>query len=73
MPGMQLGTSSLLPRIATTELLSLGGGGWTRTNDLRIMRPTPPVGGEEDKPVSPADSSKILQNSQPPRNRKEGE
>jgi hypothetical protein len=51
----------------------IGGGGWTRTNDLRIMRPVTPVAGKEDKRLSSADSGKVQQNPQPRRNRKGGE
>src|SRR5208283_1564774 len=50
--------------------LGFGGGGWTRTNDLRIMSCEPPVVDKEDKGLSSAESGKLLQNPQPPRNKK---
>ena len=41
----QNATQAQLPEKSETEILSevadlIGGGGWTRTNDLRIMRPS---------------------------------
>jgi hypothetical protein len=47
-----------------------GGGAWTRTTDLRIMSPVSPIEGKEDKALSAAESGKVLQNPQPPRNNK---
>jgi hypothetical protein len=53
----------------STEVADLiGGGGWTRTNDLRIMSPEAPIADKEDKALSSAESGKVLQNRQPPRN-----
>ncbi len=49
----------------------IGGVGWTRTNDLRIMSSATPAAGKEDKAHSAAESGKALQNPQPQRNRKE--
>jgi hypothetical protein len=49
----------------------IGGGGWTRTNDLRIM--SHPAGADS-KPLrqdGSADSGKVLQNPQPRRNKTE--
>ncbi len=46
-----------------------GGGGWTRTNDLRIMSPLTPIAGKEDKALSSAESGKVLQDPQRPRNK----
>src|ERR1700687_3246187 len=48
----------LIP-VEAAELM--GGGGWTRTNELRIMRPVTPVAGKEDKRLSSADSGKVQQ------------
>ena len=48
-----------------------GGGGWTRTNDLRIMSSEPPVADKEDKVLSSAKSREVLQNPQPPRNQEQ--
>src|SRR5712692_6215886 len=50
----------------------IGGGGWTRTNDLRIMRPVTPVASKEDKALNSAESGKVRQNPQPPRNQNPG-
>jgi hypothetical protein len=47
----------------------IGGGAWTRTTDLRIMRPEAPTASKEDKELSSAESGKVLQNPQPPRNK----
>jgi len=54
------------------ELIDLiGGGGRTRTYDLRIMSPETPVADKEDKGLSSAESCKVLQNPQPTRNKTE--
>ena len=56
-----------------TKVKTFGGGGWTRTNDLRIMsRPadSDPKVLQQD---TPADRGKLLQNPQLPRNKKEGD
>jgi len=61
---------------ANTELkgwIGFGGGGWTRTNDLRIMRSVTPVAGQEDKTLSSAESGKVLQSPQPSRNQEQPE
>jgi hypothetical protein len=50
------------------KLKNSGGGGWTRTNDLRIMSSDPSIAGKEDKELSSAESGKPLQDPQPPRN-----
>ena len=47
----------------------IGGGGWTRTNDLGIMSPSERIEGEEDKGLGSAKSSKVLQNPQQNRNK----
>jgi hypothetical protein len=47
--------------------LLIGGGGWTRTNDLRIMsRPTDNE-NKETKDLHSSESSKIRQNPHQPR------
>ena len=48
----------------------IGGGGWTRTNDLGIMSPSREIEGEEDKRLSSAKSTEILQNPQQISNKK---
>jgi hypothetical protein len=48
----------------------IGGGGWTRTNDLGIMSPSGQIEDEEDKELGSAKSSKVLQNPQQNRNNK---
>ncbi len=54
------------------EILQLiesnGGGGRTRTYDLRIMSSEPPVADKQDKGLNSAEPGKVLQNPQPPRN-----
>ena len=50
----------------------VGGGGRTRTYDLRIMSCQPAAEGKEDKELSSAESGKVLQNPQPPRNQEHG-
>jgi hypothetical protein len=52
-----------MPRCLKTKPQS-GGGGWTRTNDLGIMSPSGEIEGKEDKRLSSAKSSKVLQNPQ---------
>jgi hypothetical protein len=49
----------------------IGGGGRTRTYDLRIMSSEPPDVDKEDKGLSSAESGKVLQNPQPPRNQEQ--
>jgi hypothetical protein len=56
-----------LPRGESAVLI--GGGGWTRTNDLRIISCPPAVDSTQLKQDSSADSGKVLQNPQPPRNK----
>ena len=51
----------------------IGGGGRTRTYDLRIMSSEPPVADKQDKGVSSADSGKVLQNPHRPRTKKDGQ
>jgi hypothetical protein len=46
----------------------IGGGGRTRTYDLRIMSPEEAVAGKEDKGLSSEKSGKVRQDPQPPRN-----
>src|SRR5579863_2461783 len=46
----------------------IGGGGWTRTNDLRIMSCPPGTDSTQLQQDSSADSGKVLQNPHPPRN-----
>jgi len=48
----------------------IGGGGWTRTNDLRIMRHPTDTENKENQQDSSAESSKTQQNPQPRRNLK---
>jgi hypothetical protein len=50
----------------------IGGGGWTRTNDLRIMSRQPVTDSTQVQQDGSANSGKILQNPQPPRNKKGG-
>jgi len=53
-----------------TELIDLtGGGGWTRTNDLRIMSRQSSDGNKGNQRFDSAESGKPLQNPQPPRNK----
>jgi len=47
----------------------VGGGGWTRTNDLGIMSPIRPAENKADQQLPSADSGKVLQNPQPRRNK----
>jgi len=49
----------------------IGGGGRTRTYDLRIMSSKPPVADKEDQGLSSAEPGKGLQNPQPPRNKEQ--
>jgi hypothetical protein len=63
-----------LPETSETEIPPevadlIGGGAWTRTTDLRIMRP--PTGSDSKglEQDSAADSGKMLQNLQPRRNK----
>jgi integrase len=51
----------------------IGGGGWTRTNDLRIMSRTPEVDSKGFQQLSSAEPGKLLQNPHHPRTKKEGE
>ena len=53
---------------APCRIRANGGGGRTRTYDLRIMSSEPPNADKEDKGFSSAESGKVLQNPQPPRN-----
>jgi hypothetical protein len=48
----------------------IGGGGGTRTYDVRIMSPETLVASKEDKGLNSADSGKVQQNRQPRRNRR---
>jgi hypothetical protein len=57
-----------VPPNLTQVVETMGGGGRTRTYDLRIMSSEPPTAGKEDKELSSAESGKILQDPQPPRN-----
>jgi len=57
------------PRTQAAE--EFGGGGWTRTNDLRIMRSATPVASQEDKALGSAESGKVVQNPQPRRNQEQ--
>jgi hypothetical protein len=45
-----------------------GGGGWTRTNDLRIMRPKPSVENVVVAGLNSADCGKVRQDARPRRN-----
>jgi hypothetical protein len=49
----------------------IGGGGWTRTNDLRIMSPPSGTNSKELQQDSSADAGKILQNPHHPRTKAE--
>jgi hypothetical protein len=51
----------------------IGGGGRTRTYDLRIMSRQAGAESKELQQDSSADAGKVLQNPQPPRNKKAGE
>jgi hypothetical protein len=46
----------------------IGGGGRTRTYDLRIMSSTPVADNKADQKLSSAQSGKVLQDPQLPRN-----
>src|SRR5260370_13433928 len=46
-----------------------GGGGRTRTYDLRIMRPNAPSQHQSESASPSENSGKVLQNPQPPRNK----
>jgi hypothetical protein len=48
----------------------IGGGAWTRTTDLRIMSQKSAADSTQLQQDSSADSGKVLQNPQPPRNKK---
>jgi hypothetical protein len=48
-----------------------GGGGRTRTYDLRIMSPEAPIPDKEDTGLRLAESGKALQNPQLPRNQEQ--
>jgi len=50
-----------------------GGGGWTRTNDLRIMSRPTDSDSKELQRLPSADSGKVLQNPHPTRTKKDGE
>ncbi len=50
-----------------------GGGEWTRTTDLRIMRPECAPLDSIDSIPSSAESGKARQNPQPPRNQKDAD
>jgi hypothetical protein len=52
-------------------LKEFGGGGRTRTYDQQIMSPEPPVADKDDKGLRSAESGKVLQNPQPPRNQEQ--
>jgi hypothetical protein len=47
----------------------IGGGGRTRTYDLRIMSQSTESDSKQDQQVTSAESGKLLQNPQPPRNK----
>jgi hypothetical protein len=64
---MSLETSTFLGRFACS---ANGGGGWTRTNDLRIMSQATDSENKENPAILLAESGKVLQNPQPPRNKK---
>ena len=56
-----------------TEVIDLiGGGGWTRTNDLRIMSPPSRADAKHLQQDSSAERGKVMQNPQLPRHRKGG-
>ena len=54
--------------IPSKDVDLIGGGGWTRTNDLRIMSRPAATDSKELQQLPSADSGKVLQNPQPPRN-----
>jgi hypothetical protein len=56
-----------------SNIESIGGGGRTRTYDLRIMSPTPVTENKLDQQFRLAESGKVRQNPQPGRNRAEEE
>ncbi len=47
----------------------IGGGGWTRTSDLRIMSASEAIDNKGDQQHSAAESGKARENPQPPRKR----
>ena len=49
-------------------LEKFGGGGWTRTDDLRIMSSIPDSDSQQNQVVSSAESGKVGQNPQLRRN-----
>jgi len=49
-------------------ITKFGGGGWTRTNDLRIMSSIPDSDSKQNQVVSSAESGKVGQNPQLRRN-----
>jgi hypothetical protein len=57
-----------IPRYSAKE--STGGGGRTRTYDLRIMSHPTAIESKQLQPDSSANSGKVQQNPQPPRNKK---
>jgi hypothetical protein len=50
----------------------IGSGGWSRTNDLRVMSRSRRVDSKRNQELSSADSDELRQNPQPPRNQKGG-
>jgi|SRR5215831_6625700 len=54
--------------VSGTDTFESGGGGWTRTNDLRIMSSAMPIADKQDKPFSSARPGKIQQIPQRSRN-----
>jgi hypothetical protein len=59
----------LLPPDLVQAIEKVGGGAWTRTTDLRIMSRPSGTDSKELKQLNSADSGKLLQNPQPPRNK----
>jgi len=49
-----------------------GGPAWIRTRDPGIMSPDAGTPSKEDTPLSSAESGKLQQNQEPPRNQKGG-
>jgi len=50
--------------------VNIGGGGWTRTNDLRIMSPIGGAENTETKDLASAKSGKVMQNPHQPRTKR---
>jgi len=57
-----------IPEDALQTIEEIGGGGWTRTNDLRIMSSIPDSDSKQNQVLSSAESGQVGQNPQLRRN-----